>query len=516
MNDPQAKAVAAGELELAIRGNHVVAFLDGVSIYEGAADVDHEEGRQQVLQALEARMFQVLGDSAVVDDAWRSSLLRRMDKVKGRSAQPTQARAAGPIKRLARTLGSLIDVEPEPERWLLRRNTIDGQRCPQRFGDPFLPRGEVALLTAGGGSGKTQAAIQLAVSLASGRPWLGAFDGPSVEDGGKVLLILGEENLERTHRRFRRTIAGMTLTEQERAAVSRDVMIAPLAGEPACPLLRQDGYEVTETEAMAELRTLLADPGDGRGWQLVVIDPQSRLCGIDAEADNALATRWIQAVETLTKAPGRPVVLILGHSSKLSQLSGRSDARGVSGQGDAARFHATLSGKGKKVVLSVAKNNYAPPCEDLSLERGEGGVLVAVGSASAEGAEELEQSRANARLEADVVRVVTALGKMQRGSSSKKAIAAAAGVRKQDGIVAVEVAIDRGLICRSGPQRAPSFMAHGPGCVCGTSPHTPRGPRDPEGLGSQGPQDFGFRDPERTPSGPPDPEASGGDLDGAS
>ena len=58
------------------------------------------------------------------------------------------------------------------------------------------------------------------------------------------------------------------------------------------------------------------------GFRLVVVDPLSRFAGPDAEKDNAAATRFMQALESLA-APDR-AILNAHHTNKLSRGPGGS------------------------------------------------------------------------------------------------------------------------------------------------------------------------------------------------
>ena len=88
-------------------------------------------------------------------------------------------------------------TKPSPREWLLRDKRTDAG---------VLPRARVGLLVAEGGAGKTLALCQLAVSLATGVPWLGVFDVPQT---GRTLLVLGEETSEECHRRLYQAVQAM-------------------------------------------------------------------------------------------------------------------------------------------------------------------------------------------------------------------------------------------------------------------------------------------------------------------
>lgn len=244
----------------------------------------------------------------------------------------------------------------------------------------FMPAGKVAMLVAPGGTGKSQALVQLAVSVASGKPWLGTYN---VKDPGPVLLALGEEDANEMHRRIRGAVD--VVGWDAAPAVARNLHALSLCGERAM-LVDDEGKDTLFGKSLSA--GLAAWPGVD-GWRLIILDPASRFLGPEAETDNAQATRFIEAVERLTRLPGQPTVLFAHHTNK-SALAGDTDqgaARGSSGLTDGARWQANLNRcleettpeeakKGKKgklipneVILQVVKANHCPVAEPLRLKR---------------------------------------------------------------------------------------------------------------------------------------------------
>lgn len=195
------------------------------------------------------------------------------------------------------------------------------------------------MLAASGGTGKTQALVQLAVAVASGKPWLDTY---AVPDPGPVLLVLGEEDDDDMHRRIRGAVKAMNAWP-ERLKIADNLHALSLCGKPAGMTGEYGGQNGSETGFFREFRDgLKAWPK--AAWRLIILDPASRFLGPDAEVDNAAATRWIEAAERLTQLPGRPTVLFAHHMNK-SGLSGGTDqgaARGSSALTDGARWQANL------------------------------------------------------------------------------------------------------------------------------------------------------------------------------
>ena len=99
-----------------------------------------------------------------------------------------------------------------------------------------------------------------------------------------------------------------------------------------------------------------------------MVDPFSRFAGMDAETDNAAATRTMEVLEELTKLRGDPAVLVTHHTRKRAKEDGGGDPveliRGASAIKDAARWVAMLDadpedddGK-RRAVLRIVKSNY--------------------------------------------------------------------------------------------------------------------------------------------------------------
>lgn len=277
---------------------------------------------------------------------------------------------------------------PPPRRlWLLRdRRTPDS--------DGALPLGKVGQLVAEGGGGKTMALMQLAIAVATGTPWLGALD---VASPGRVLAILGEEDADEVHRRI------YNAARVSRAPAPADGMIVtmPLAGVP-CALIERNEYgNPTDAAFLRWLRAYLATPTE-TPWRLVICDPLSRLAGLDAEKDNAQATRFIEALESLAVCTGATVI-VAHHSNQSSRGSGArvtaTSSRGVTALVDGVRWAATMGVEqvagldpdsrerlGELVTIAFAKSNYSRRGEPIVCRRdlAHGGALLPIDGADAE------------------------------------------------------------------------------------------------------------------------------------
>lgn len=281
---------------------------------------------------------------------------------------------------------------PPRRRYLLTHEGTGDDAGKRAVG--FLPRGKVGILAAAGGAGKTMALVQLALSVATGRQWLGEYDVPTDEQG-HVLLALGEEDAEEVHRRLHYAFRVMWPSNEPKHAQEREeaarlahkrITVLPLAGKPVGFVATdRTTREVSPTPAHDQLVRLLTQAG--HDWSLVVLDPLSRFAGADTESDSAAATRFIQAVEALVDVPGRPTVLLAAHTTKNSRKGddNPNDAtavRGSSALTDGARWAMTMMPErqdtlklGPFVWLELVKSNYGPLDKSRKVARADGGAL---------------------------------------------------------------------------------------------------------------------------------------------
>ncbi len=257
---------------------------------------------------------------------------------------------------LWRTLGEALEgrLSQSPPRrdWLLK----DGK-------DGVFPLGKCGVLGAGGGTGKTTVLCQLAVAVAlgEGQEWLGF----QVASPGKVVLALGEEDLDEVHRRLYRIGAHLGLDLERWGKLAENIIALPLAGETVALVKKDLKGEIGESPFLQELRgKLLQTPG----VRLVILDPLSRFAGAETETDNAAATRFVQYVESLSKLGDKPAVLIAHHSSKSSQADGKANIRGASAISDGFRWAATMTEAEDFVRLEQFKTNYSKHFKSRLLE----------------------------------------------------------------------------------------------------------------------------------------------------
>ena len=284
------------------------------------------------------------------------------------------------IKPLFAVRSARIDYfidQPPPERaWILKQ-------C--------LPTGKAGMLTARGGTGKSQFALQMAASVASGEDCMGQW---VVEQPRKVIYLAAEDDESELHRRVHNVTNAMAKdakdTEAFHAALRQNLFVKSMVGRDNRMTSIEYGREVTETEYVGRLLHTFAGYGP---FGLIIIDPASRFRGGNENAAED-ATRFVETLERLATATGA-TVLVIHHVNKWSGRDGeqvQEAARGSSAFTDGVRWQMNLAGvttaeakefsipeeeRGYYLTATVTKNNYAPPQPKVFLKRGDGGVLSA-------------------------------------------------------------------------------------------------------------------------------------------
>ena len=255
-----------------------------------------------------------------------------------------------------------LTTAPPKRRWLLRQTANRGAG--------WLPLGDVGVLAAESGTGKTTLLCQLALAVASQTEWLTSFKVPE-EGCGKVLLALGEESEDEIHRRLFRAQEEVELTDEELARARRNLVPWSLRGRDTALLERnaQGHYDVSAFFD-ALVRQLNASEEE---WRLIILDPLIRFVGTQIEADHAAATRLLEAAEALTQVKGHPTVLLS------QRVDSTPTAHPASVTRTGARWVATLtpqSSEGERLILQIVKANTANPGVPVWLVRNDTALLI--------------------------------------------------------------------------------------------------------------------------------------------
>lgn len=268
-----------------------------------------------------------------------------------------------------------LEREPAPRRWLLT---------------DCLPQGKVGALIAPGGTGKSQFLLQLAVSVATGQPFLTW----SIGEPGGVLCLFAEDDDEEIHRRFHRIYCRMTCSsavdDEALKRLKENLHIRSMVGLDNLMTIADRGTGEVRPTDYAERLILVAQ--EIPNLRLIVIDPGSRFRGGDENVAQD-TTRFIEVMEKVSRCTGANV-LVAHHANKGSMQAGeasQSAQRGSSAFTDGVRWQMNLSYLSEKeqrqfnidanekrlyLTAAVTKNNYGPPGSDLVLHREEDGLLV--------------------------------------------------------------------------------------------------------------------------------------------
>lgn len=255
---------------------------------------------------------------------------------------------------------------------------------------PGFALGSVGSLVAPGGSGKTFKATQDAVDVACGR----------YVKQGAVLYLPAEDPLDELGVRLQSIIKAYRLTDDELAALDRNLVFWPLLGT-APDLIEQDSEGgLVLLKAICEIAQNLP------GLRLIVFDTLRRFSYLD-ENNGGDMSRVLSVLEQIAKGLGCSC-LFLHHVSKSAALQGQvttqQAARGSSVLVDNIRYQEYLQGmtvdyaeehgevvdaagnvphkigdeRGRYVLWGVSKQNYGRPVPDQWYRKNEDGVLLPV------------------------------------------------------------------------------------------------------------------------------------------
>lgn len=249
-----------------------------------------------------------------------------------------------------------------------------------------LEPGDVGLLSAPGGTGKSMFCLSLAVAVAGGENLFGKW---AVGETGDVFYVYAEDSPSILHRRFQALHAINPISE--------DVLhrLHTVCVRTAPPLFMIDGIRgvaESNTDVVRALAEYIYNV-TGANPRLLVLDPLVKFHTLDENSNNEMAqlmTLFTRVAEELKIA-----ILITHHTGKGAVLSGNAStqqsARGASAIVDQSRFQIVLFGidertatmhgirdeeRWKYLVASTPKINGTARLEDLLLERGPGGVLM--------------------------------------------------------------------------------------------------------------------------------------------
>lgn len=231
---------------------------------------------------------------------------------------------------------------------------------PRWVWDGYLPAGEVALLGAHGGTGKSTIALMLAVAVAAGRPLFGVATEP-----GPVLFASLEDGAHVVRHRLATICQQWNVAPEELANLR---IVDGTANPELFESMGRDGGSTTRT--YAELQEL------ARGCALVIADNASDAYGGD-EIQRRPVRGFIRALGLIAKA-NDCAVLLLAHVDKGTSRKERIDTEGYSGStawNNSVRSRLFMArGNDGALELSHQKSNHGKLREPLRLFWPDGGL----------------------------------------------------------------------------------------------------------------------------------------------
>lgn len=240
---------------------------------------------------------------------------------------------------------------------------------PDFVWDKHIPRGHVCLLSGHGGSGKSTAALQIAVAVAMGLPLWGV---PTTQ--GPVVFFSGEDAGPILRHRLAAICQNMSVNPH---LLAQRLLVLDATSEP---VLYQEIAEFgRHTLEPAPVFHRLAEILTERQPVLCVIDNAS-----DAfegnENERAAVRGFVRALANLGRQGSNPAIMLLTHTSKATVRGGGESYSGSTAWHNSARARLSLTpdkNDASRVVLTLDKMNLAPmTAEPLRLARTMGGVLV--------------------------------------------------------------------------------------------------------------------------------------------
>lgn len=218
----------------------------------------------------------------------------------------------------------------------------------------WLPARTTTLLSANGGVGKSNLALQLAVSLATGSPWLGMDVVPS-----RVLVISAEDEARTVHFRV--------------ANICSDVNVAlsALADRLTVYDMAQSDCVMWGEHGMTERMQWLADAVDRHQADVVIIDNSSDVFAAN-ENDRAAVRGFMRALNVIASGCNC-AMLLLAHVDKASVRMGAgldtdSTFSGSTAWNNSARSRWAMVRDGEAVALRHEKCNLGPRQDELRME----------------------------------------------------------------------------------------------------------------------------------------------------
>lgn len=195
-------------------------------------------------------------------------------------------------------IDDLAYAQPEPQVW---------------WCDSYLPAGHVTLLGGHGGAGKSTLALMLAVSIATGRPFLGLPTKP-----GRVLMFSAEDPGSLVRRRLAKVCREFSL---DPAALAPSLRVLD-ATEPAPGLFTEQRTHGIRVGILTSTYQALLQYVAANEIDVLIVDNASDTFDAD-EINRASVREFIRSLALLVRRRGG-AVLLLSHVDKSTSRAGKS------------------------------------------------------------------------------------------------------------------------------------------------------------------------------------------------
>ena len=231
----------------------------------------------------------------------------------------------------------------------------------------IIPARTVTLFGGDGGTGKSLAALQLAVGTVLGRAWFGV----AIQQPGGALFLTAEDDLDEVHRR----LADIANAEHVPLSAFDRLAVSSLAGLDALMAAPGPGGRVlVPTGVYAAVRAYV----EAQRPALIVLDTLADLFGGD-EVNRAQVRQFVAMLRAIAIDFGTTVVL-LAHPS----VNGMSNGSGLSGStawnnSVRSRLYMKRDDQSDLRTIEVMKANYGAVGQQIRV-KWERGVFVLLGN----------------------------------------------------------------------------------------------------------------------------------------
>ncbi len=231
---------------------------------------------------------------------------------------------------------------------------------------PGLRAGQVALVTAPGGTGKSFLLLEIAMSVACGQTLI---PGLNVTVAGRVCVLNFEDDTFDIRQRGNAILRHFLDLDPS----PENLYVASMSGQTLSLLNSHGGINDEDVKWLKE---------QCQGMRLLILDPLSH-CHCADENSASMMSKLVQVLKGIGQETGTGI-LIAHHTAKAAALNGQGDlqqsARGSSALVDASRVVMTLhkpkEGDSFTLELTWAKLNGVAPIAPVRLRRTGSGVLV--------------------------------------------------------------------------------------------------------------------------------------------